>query len=88
MASVSEKIKAIRSEMQISQRQLGRMLYVSRGYVSDLELGKKIPSAKVLKRIEKLYKAIPQVQVLTPKPVEVKTTWIDKLLSFLFGWRS
>ena len=54
MASVSEKIKAIRSEMQISQRQLGRMLYVSRGYVSDLELGKKIPSAKVLKRIEKL----------------------------------
>lgn len=88
MTTVSEKIKAIRSEMQISQKQLSRMLYVSRGYVANLELGKSTPSAKVLKRINKLYKAIPQVQVLTPKPVEVKTTWIDKLLSFLFGWRS
>lgn len=85
--SIGEKIKTIRSEMQLSQKQLGRMLYVSRGYVSDLELNKKQPSAKVLKRINKLYKAIPQVQVLTPKPVEVKKTWFDSFLTWFLGWR-
>lgn len=87
MATISEKMKIIRNEMQLTQKQLGRILYVSRGYVANLENGSKKPSPKLIKKIEKLYKSIPQVQVMTPTPVEAKKTWFDKLLDFLLGRR-
>lgn len=87
MATISEKIKTIRNEMQLTQKQLARILYVSRGHVSELETGRKHPSPKLINKIEKLYKSLPQVQVMTPIPVEVKKTWFDKLLDFLLGWR-
>ena len=81
MATISEKLKIIRSEMQLSQRQLSRILFVSRGYVSELEISKKTPSPKVLKRIDRLYDSIPRVRVLTPVKV-VKKSWFERL----FWW--
>ena len=87
MATVSEKIKTIRLEMEITQKQLARMLYVSRGHVSELETGRKQPSEKVLNRINELYKSLPQIQVLTPKRVEVKKTWFDRFWNWILGWR-
>ena len=86
MTKVSEKIKTIRSEMQLSQRGLARILYISRGYISDLEKGHRNPSVKVLKRIDKLYNSIPKIQVLTPKQ-EVKVTLFDRFLNWFLGWR-
>lgn len=87
MAKVSEKIKTIRCEMGLTQKQLSRILSISRGHVSELETGRKKPSEKILNKINELYKTLPMVQVLTPKPIEVKKTWFDKLLDFLLGRR-
>ncbi len=87
MITIGEKVKIIRNEMQLTQKQLSRILYVSRGHISELETGRRQPSPKLMKKIEKLYKSIPQVQVMTPTPVEVKKSWFDKLLDFLLGWR-
>lgn len=86
MTMVSEKIKLIRSEMQLSQRGLARKLFISRGYISDLEKGHRNPSEKLLKKINKLYNSIPKVQVLTPKQ-EVKVTLFDRFLDWFLGWR-
>lgn len=87
MTTTSDKIKVIRSEMDITQEQLARILNISRSHVSELETGKKQPSEKVLNKIDKLYKTIPMVQIFMPKPVKVKKSWFDRLWDWIIGWR-
>lgn len=48
MKSLGERIRELRDEKDISLRELGKRLDVSAAFLSDVELGRRHPSEKVL----------------------------------------
>lgn len=86
---IKDKLKAIRKKLGLSQLQLSTRLLVTRGYISELEIGVKKPSKELKKKINRLYrkwcvKKEPLVEVLTPQVK--KTLWerfIDRLKGLL-----
>ena len=82
---VSEKLKTIRSKLNLSQRDLGKKLNLSRGYISDLEIGAKQPSERVNRRINNFYKKHfckkePLVEVMVPE--KPKKNWLVRLIEW------
>lgn len=85
---VSEKIKAIRSTLGLSQKGLSYKLKVSRGYVAELETGAKSPSKKIKMKINYFYKRYcskpePLVEVMIPEAP--KKNWLVRLINWIFG---
>lgn len=84
MLTVSEQIKAIRQNLNISQRDLAKRLKLSRGYLSNLELEKKVPSGKVRRMINNYYKkTIVHVEVMTPEIPQSKKNWFERLIDWI-----
>jgi len=55
MASIVEKIKALRAEEGISQSNFSKKLGYSKGYIADIETGRTKPSRKFLEAITREY---------------------------------
>ncbi|OFI06593.1 anaerobic benzoate catabolism transcriptional regulator [Clostridium acetireducens DSM 10703] len=55
MSRVGEKIKNIRIESKMTQKQLGKKLGVSEKFISDVETGKKIINQNLIDRISKIF---------------------------------
>lgn len=84
MLTVSEQIKAIRQNLNISQRELAKRLKLSRSYISNLELETKEPSGKVRRMINNYYKkTIVHVEVMTPEKPQPKKTWFERLMDWI-----
>lgn len=80
----SEQLKEIRKNLNISQRELGKRLKLSRGYISELELGIKEPSGKVRRKINNFYKKnLVLVEVMTPEKPQPKLSWFDRLIKWI-----
>lgn len=47
------RIKTLREQRGLSQRELSLMIGINRAYIGDLELGKRNPTFKVLQKIAK-----------------------------------
>lgn len=83
----SKQLKEIRSTLNISQRELAKLLNISHGYVAHLELGKRKPSIKLRLKIESLWlwkcrwtKPEPLVSFLEPKKKPLYKRFIDWVL--------
>ena len=83
MSRVGENIKDARLKKGISQRQLGKKLGVSEGFIGEVETGRRIANEKVLNRISKVlgeeFNDINMYVEDSPKE-EVKATYEDKIL--------
>jgi len=55
MKRIGEKLRTLRQRQGLSLRQLGDMLGVSRGYVWEMEQGKKIPNIAMLIKITTVF---------------------------------
>src|SRR6266481_6032118 len=51
MKNLGEKIRELREHKDISLRELAKKLEISAAFLSDVELGRRYPSKKVLKQI-------------------------------------
>ncbi|KAJ50851.1 transcriptional regulator with XRE-family HTH domain [Clostridium tetanomorphum] len=54
MSRLGEKIKNLRIECKMSQKQLGKKLGVSESFINDVELGRKVINENLISRIEKI----------------------------------
>ena len=54
MSRVGDRIKQVRETKGVSQKQLGKKIGVSEGYINDIELGKKVIDEKFLEKISKI----------------------------------
>lgn len=53
MSRIGEKVKATRIENGMSQKQLGKKLGVSEGFINELEMGRRVINEMLIKRISK-----------------------------------
>ena len=54
--SIAERIKAIRAELNLSQRDFAKGVFVSQSYFCDIEVGKRKISERVVHLISTIYK--------------------------------
>ena len=54
MSRVGDRIKQVRETKEVSQKQLGKKIGVSEGFINDIELGKKVINEKLLEKISKI----------------------------------
>lgn len=54
MSRVGDKIKKIRETKEVSQKQLGKKIGVSEGFINDIEMGKKVINEKFIEKISKV----------------------------------
>lgn len=54
MSRVGDRIKQVREAKAISQKQLGKKIGVSEGFINEVELGKKVINEKFLEKISKI----------------------------------
>jgi transcriptional regulator with XRE-family HTH domain len=54
--SISERIKAIRSALKLSQRAFAKGVFVSQGYFADIETGNRAISDRIIHLISVVYK--------------------------------
>jgi len=54
--SIAERIKAIRAELNLSQRDFAKGVFVSQSYFCDIEVGKRKISERVVHLISMIYK--------------------------------
>ncbi|MEW9096737.1 MAG: helix-turn-helix transcriptional regulator [Clostridiaceae bacterium] len=54
MSRVGEKIRQLRSEVGLSQKQLGKKLGVSENFINEVELGRKVINQNLIDRIGKV----------------------------------
>lgn len=54
MSRVGDKIKQIRETKEVSQKQLGKKIGVSEGFINDIEMGKKVINEKFIEKISKV----------------------------------
>lgn len=55
MSRVGEKIKALRIEAAMSQKQLGKKLGVAENFVNEIEMGKRVINEALINRISKVF---------------------------------
>ena len=87
MSNYGEMSKEIRKNLNITQERLSKKLGISRGYLSEIETGVKIPSVRLRMELRTMYlqhcafkKPKPLVEVMTP--VQPKKSLIKTIL----GW--
>ena len=51
MSRVGDRIKQVREIKEVSQKQLGKKIGVSEGFINDIEMGKKVINEKLLEKI-------------------------------------
>lgn len=56
MSGVAEQLKTSRKRIGMTQEQIASVLGVSRNYIAQIEMGKKIPSLRLLIRIAEVIK--------------------------------
>ena len=54
--SIAERIKAIRAELNLSQREFAKGVFVSQGYFCDIEVDKRQISERIIHLISVVYK--------------------------------
>lgn len=52
---MSNKIKELREKHRLTQDEFANLLNISKGYMSQIEIGERSPSLKILKQISKLF---------------------------------
>lgn len=52
---MSSKIKELREKHKMTQEELADILNISKGYMSQIEIGERTPSLKILKQLSKLF---------------------------------
>ncbi len=79
--------KEIRKTLNITQDKLSKKLGISRGYLSEIEIGSKFPSVRLRVEIRTLHlqhcafrKPQPLVEVMTPK--ETKKSLFKRIIDF------
>ncbi|WP_234117167.1 helix-turn-helix domain-containing protein [Clostridium hydrogenum] len=99
MSRVGEKIRTIREEANLSQKQFGKKLGVNEGFVKEIEEGRKVINDSLISRIKKVFgKDIndinmiadnedkdekPRVLSYEPKKKDTNETWMNALSSIL-----
>ena len=66
MKTLGEKIRELREERDLSLRELAKKLNLSAAFLSDIELGRRNPSDKVLSDLAKL---------ISPKEMHAEATF-------------
>jgi transcriptional regulator with XRE-family HTH domain len=51
----NNKIKELREKHKMTQEELANILNISKGYMSQIEIGERTPSLKILKQLSKLF---------------------------------
>jgi DNA-binding XRE family transcriptional regulator len=70
---IADEIWRLRTAAGLSQKELGKMAGVTRGYIAHVESGQKIPSADVL---IKIYKALDRpIHSVSPKAIPLLERW-------------
>ena len=54
--SIAERIKAIRSELHLSQREFAKGIFVSQSYFCDIEVNKRKITERIIQLISMIYK--------------------------------
>ena len=54
MNRISEKIKKLRIDKKLTQKQLAKSLGVSESYINEIEIGKKVANERIIVRISKI----------------------------------
>jgi len=69
MKTLAERIRELRSEQDLSLRELARYLDVSSAFLSDVELGRRYPSEELLSRIaKKLHTSLADLRAYDNRP--------------------
>lgn len=61
MDRIGEKLQILRTRQGLSVRQLARELGVSGSYITQIELGKKTPSAKLVEKMSRTFNVMADV---------------------------
>ena len=79
MKNLGQRIRELREEKDISLRELAKKLEISAAFLSDVELGRRYPSKKVLHQIaDKLgVKAVELESHDTRPPIEEVRRWVQ-----------
>ena len=99
MSRVGDRIKQVRETKEVSQKQLGKKIGVSEGFINEIELGRKVINEKLLEKISKIlgeeiedrsvaFEDAPQREESNPKldrPIagKVNEVWNDAFSSVL-----
>ena len=99
MSRVGDRIKQVRESKEISQKQLGKKIGVSEGFINEIEMGRKVINEKFLEKISKIlgeeiedtsvsFQDDESVQEMKPKLErpsvgKVKEVWNDAFSSIL-----
>lgn len=99
MSRAGEKVKSIRLEAKLTEKQFGKKLGVNEAFIKDLETGRKVINDSLISRIKKVFgKDINDINmsdlkedevdqqknmVFNPKKAEVNETWTNAMSSIL-----
>lgn len=99
MSRAGEKVKSIRLEAKLTEKQFGKKLGVNEAFIKDIETGRKVINDSLISRIKKVFgKDINDINmnelnedtveeqknmVFRPKKVEANETWTNAMSSIL-----
>jgi len=99
MSRAGEKVKSIRLEAKLTEKQFGKKLGVNEAFIKDLETGRKVINDSLISRIKKVFgKDINDISMndlnedtveeqknmaFRPKKAEVNETWTNAMSSIL-----
>ncbi|WP_291632361.1 helix-turn-helix domain-containing protein [Clostridium sp.] len=96
MSRVGDRIKQVRESKAISQKQLGKKIGVSEGFINEVEMGKKIIDEKFLEKISKIlgeeiedtsvsFQAAENVEERNPKLERPSSLKVNEVWNDAFG---
>jgi len=71
MTNMSEQLKKARKKLSVTQKKFADMLGVTHNYIAQIEMGRRIPSLKMLLEISKLTDCEVQEFLSTPEQTRV-----------------
>lgn len=99
MSRAGEKVKSIRLEAKLTEKQFGKKLGVNEAFIKDLESGKRVINDSLISRIKKVFgKDINDINMndlnedtleeqknmaFKPKKAEINETWTNAMSSIL-----
>lgn len=99
MSRAGEKVKSIRLEAKLTEKQFGKKLGVNEAFIKDLETGRKVINDSLISRIKKVFgKDINDINMndlkedeveqqknmaFRPKKAEINETWTNAMSSIL-----
>lgn len=84
---IGKKLKEIRFELMLSQKEMAKKLGVSRGYICNIEKGVRNPSIPLRTLINYMHlkhcrNKKPLIEVMTPE--QPKQNWLIRMLKWIF----